>query len=218
MAAEKVLIVNRGEIACRIIRSCRKLGMGTIAIFSDADADLMHVGLADEFHHVGPAPARDRYLKGGLIVDIARETGARYVHPGYGFLAENADFAHTVEKAGLVWVGPRPSSIDKMGDKERAREIAVAAGVPVLPRSCRFSPGALDGLEAAGEAVGYPLLVKAAAGGGGIGMRQVRTPRELASEVKTTQSLAERSFGDGTIYLERFLQLALLIRKTRFPR
>lgn len=208
MKDEKVLIANRGEIACRIIRSCQKLGMQTAAIFSDADSASMHVELADESHHVGPAAARESYLKGDLIVDTARRIGARYVHPGYGFLAENAGFARAVEAAGLLWIGPSPISIDRMGDKERAREIAIAAGVPVLPGSRRFGPGALDGLEAAGEAVGYPLLVKAAAGGGGIGMRQVRSPAELLQEVKTTQSLAERSFGDGTIYLERYVAAA----------
>jgi 3-methylcrotonyl-CoA carboxylase alpha subunit len=208
MAAEKVLIANRGEIACRIIRSCRKLGMRTAAIFSDADSESMHVHLADEAHRLGPAPARDSYLKADAIVDIARQTGSRYIHPGYGFLAENAGFARAVEEAGLVWVGPSPSTIDNMGDKERAREIAIATGVPVLPGSRRFLPGALHGVEAAGEAVGYPLLVKAAAGGGGIGMRQVRTPAELTQEVKTTQAMAERSFGDGTIYLERFVAAA----------
>lgn len=208
MTAEKVLIANRGEIACRIIRSCRKLGMTTAAIYSDADSGSMHVELADESYHVGPAPARESYLKCDIIVDIARRIGARYVHPGYGFLAESADFSRAVEKAGLIWVGPSASSIDKMGDKERAREIAIAAGVPVLPGSHRFAPDALDGIEAAGEAVGYPLLVKAVAGGGGIGMRQVRTSGELVQEVKTTQAMAERSFGDGTIYLERFVAAA----------
>ncbi len=208
MTTEKVLIANRGEIACRIIRSCRKLGLHTIAVFSEADAEAMHVRLADESYHLGPAPARDSYLKGDLIVEIARKAGARYVHPGYGFLAENPEFARAVEAAGLVWIGPHPASIEHMGDKERARKIAVAAGVPVLPGSRRFAPGALDGLEAAGAAVGYPLLVKAAAGGGGIGMRQVRTPAELVQEVKTTQALAERSFGDGTVYLERFVAAA----------
>jgi 3-methylcrotonyl-CoA carboxylase alpha subunit len=208
MTAEKVLIANRGEIACRIIRSCRKVGMSTVAIFSDADADAMHVQLADESHRLGPAPARDSYLKSDLIVDIARKAAARYVHPGYGFLAENADFARAVESAGLVWIGPRPSSIENMGDKERAREIARAAGVPVLPGSRRFAPGALEGLEAAGTAVGYPLLIKAAAGGGGIGMRQVRTPGELVQEVMATQALAARTFGDSTVYLERYIAAA----------
>ncbi|HZP77737.1 MAG TPA: biotin carboxylase N-terminal domain-containing protein [Pseudolabrys sp.] len=208
MATEKVLIANRGEIACRIIRSCRKLGMSAVALFSDADANAMHVKLADEVYHLGPAPARESYLKGELIVEIARKAAARYVHPGYGFLAENAEFARAVEAAGLVWIGPRPASIDDMGDKECARKIAADAGVPVLPGSRRFAVNALEDVEAAASAVGYPLLVKAAAGGGGIGMRQVRTPAELLQEVKTTQSLAERSFGDGTVYLERFVAAA----------
>lgn len=208
MATEKVLIANRGEIACRIIRSCRKLGMATVAVFSDADADSLHVELADESYHLGPAPARDSYLKGALIIEAARKAAARYIHPGYGFLAENFDFARAVETAGLIWIGPHPSSIEGMGDKERARKIAIDAGVPVLPGSRRFAINALDGLEEAGAAVGYPLLVKAAAGGGGIGMRQVRSPSDLLQEVKTTQALAERSFGDGTIYLERFVSAA----------
>lgn len=208
MAPEKVLIANRGEIACRIMSSCRKLGLATIAVFSDADAEAMHVELADESYHLGPSPARESYLKGDLIVELALKAGARYVHPGYGFFAENVDFARAVEAAGLVWIGPRPSSIESMGDKERARKIAMAAGVPVLPGSQRFPVGALEGIEAAGAAVGYPLLVKAAAGGGGIGMRQVCSPAELGQEVRTTQSLAERSFGDGTVYLERFVAAA----------
>jgi 3-methylcrotonyl-CoA carboxylase alpha subunit len=142
------------------------------------------------------------------VLEAARTTGADAVHPGYGFLAENADFARAVAAAGLVWVGPTPDSIDDMGDKERARLLAKAAGLPVLPGSARFGPGELDGLAQAGDAVGYPLLVKAAAGGGGIGMRRIDRPEDLAAAVQATQGMAQRAFGDGTVYLERFVARA----------
>ena len=208
MKANKLLIANRGEIACRIIRSCRKLGLETVAVYSEADTETMHVSMADEAHYIGPASARESYLRGDVILDLARKVGAGFIHPGYGFLAENADFARAVEACGLVWVGPHPRSIEKMGDKERAREIAIAAGIPVLPGSRRFGRNDVTDLHEAAKAVGYPLLVKAAAGGGGIGMRQVSEPSDLAQVTETTQVLAERAFGNGTVYLERFVPTA----------
>jgi 3-methylcrotonyl-CoA carboxylase alpha subunit len=205
---KRVLIANRGEIACRVIRSCRALGLEAVAVHSDADAKALHVALADAAVRIGPAPARQSYLVADAILAAARETGADAVHPGYGFLAENAGFARAVAAAGLTWIGPTPETIEDMGDKERARLLAKSAGVPILPGSARFGPHDLAGLEEAGAAVGYPLLVKAAAGGGGIGMRRVESAAELAKTVEATQALAEKSFGDGTVYLERLVAKA----------
>ncbi|MEK9724385.1 MAG: biotin carboxylase N-terminal domain-containing protein [Rhodospirillaceae bacterium] len=205
MPIRKVLIANRGEIACRVIRTCEALGIATVAVHSDADADALHVALADDAVHIGPAPAAQSYLVHANLIDAARTSGADAVHPGYGFLAESPRFAEAVEAAGLTWIGPRAKTIEDMGDKERARDIATAAGVPVLPGSPRFPKGDLAGLADAAEAVGYPLLVKSAAGGGGIGMRRVDDAAALPAQVEATQTQAERSFGDGTVYLERFI-------------
>ncbi|PMR74045.1 acetyl-CoA carboxylase biotin carboxylase subunit [Billgrantia endophytica] len=201
----KVLIANRGEIACRIIKSCRKLGLTSVAIYSEADAEALHVKMADEAYPVGPASAKESYLVADNVLKVAMDSGADFVHPGYGFLSESSRFARAVEDAGLTWVGPNPQSIDDMGDKERAREIAKVAGVPILAGSPRFDVGKLDTIEQAGEAVGYPLLVKASAGGGGIGMRLVERPEQLLEIAQATQSMAEKAFGDGTIFLERFI-------------
>ncbi len=205
---EKVLVANRGEIACRVMRSCRALGLRTIAVYSEADTKALHVSQADETQAIGPAPAKQSYLVSDNILAAAKAAGADAVHPGYGFLAENSDFAKAVARAGLTWIGPTPESIDDMGDKERARLLARAAGVPILPGSARFSIGDLDGLDDAAQAVGFPLLVKASAGGGGIGMRRVDKPEDLSKTVEATQALAEKSFGDGTIYLERLVARA----------
>jgi 3-methylcrotonyl-CoA carboxylase alpha subunit len=205
---KKVLIANRGEIACRIIRSCRGLGLKTVAVFSEADAKALHVEMADEAFPIGPAPARQSYLIAENILSAARASGADAIHPGYGFLAENSGFARAVAAAGLIWIGPSPETIEDMGDKERARLLAKAAGVPVLPGSGRFTAQDAAGLDDAAREVGFPLLVKAAAGGGGIGMRRVDKPEELAKIVEATQSLAEKSFGDGTVYLERLVAKA----------
>ena len=202
---KRLLIANRGEIACRIIRAAKGLGIETVAVHSEADAGALHVALADQAVCIGPAPATQSYLLHDAVLDAARLSGADAVHPGYGFLAESAAFARAVHAAGLIWVGPAAATIEDMGDKQRARELALAAGVPVLPGSPRFEVGALDGLEEAAREVGYPLLVKASGGGGGIGMRLVEDPAKLAKAVETTQSSAERSFGDGSIYLERFV-------------
>ncbi len=205
---KKILIANRGEIACRIIRSARELGSGTIAVYSDADRDSLHVALADEAHHIGPSKAAESYLKVDALLEAAAALGATAVHPGYGFLAENAAFASRVIEAGLIWIGPTPAQIEAMGDKERARRIAADAGVPIVPGSTRFPTGELDGLEAAAERVGYPLLVKASAGGGGIGMRLVESPDQLLKTAEATQTMAARAFGDGTVFLERFIPRA----------
>ncbi len=207
-APVRLLIANRGEIACRIMRSARKLGLHTIAVHSEADANAAHVQMADEAIHIGPAPARESYLRIDAILEAARQTGATAVHPGYGFLSESAEFAQAVMDAGLSWVGPSPRSITDMGDKERARKIASDAGVPVLPGSPRFHPADTDGLEQAAAEIGYPLLVKAAGGGGGIGMRAVESPETLLSVVAATQSMAGKAFGNAGVYLERFVRNA----------
>ena len=202
---QKLLIANRGEIACRIMRSARALGIATVAVYSEADAAARHVAEADEALPIGPPAAKESYLVADKIIAAARESGADAIHPGYGFLAENAAFAQAVEDAGLVWVGPTAESIAAMGDKERARTIAQGAGLPIVPGSTRFTGDDLSGLDEAAAAVGYPLLVKASAGGGGIGMRQVDDPAKLADVVGATQTMAERAFGDGTVYLERLV-------------
>jgi len=190
-----------------VFRSCRTRGLATVAVYSQADASCAHVAEADEAILIGPAPARESYLKVDMVIAAAFASGADAVHPGYGFLAENAAFARAVEAAGLTWIGPAPQTILDMGDKERARAIAQASGVPVVPGSPRFAVAA-DGWQAAADAVGYPLLVKAAAGGGGIGMRRVDTPEALPAVVAATRSMAARAFGDGTIYFERYVPKA----------
>ncbi|GBE44207.1 biotin carboxylase [bacterium BMS3Bbin10] len=208
MSIAKVFIANRGEIACRIIRSCRAMNLKTVAVYSEADADALHVAEASHSLEIGPAQVAGSYLNQDAVLAALRVSGADALHPGYGFLAENARFAEAVERMGRTWIGPRPKTIEDMGDKERARDIAESAGIPVLPGSARLSPGDTAALAAAGESVGYPLLVKAAAGGGGIGMRLVERAQDLQTQVETTQNLAKRSFGDGTVYLERFISAA----------
>jgi 3-methylcrotonyl-CoA carboxylase alpha subunit len=194
----KLLVANRGEIAVRIIRAAQSLGIATVAVHSEADTAALHVALADEAVAIGPSRPAQSYLSVEALLAAAAQSGADSVHPGYGFLAENAVFAQAVEAAGLIFVGPTPEQIALMGDKARAREAAAAAGVPVLPASRRIAPGERDGLAAAGEAVGFPLLVKAVAGGGGIGMRLVEKPADLTVAVEALQSMAARAFGDGT--------------------
>ncbi|WP_419757602.1 acetyl-CoA carboxylase biotin carboxylase subunit [Acidisoma sp.] len=204
----KLLIANRGEIACRIARAAKALGIATVAVYSEADSTALHVTAADEAVAIGPSKPALSYLRVDAIVEAARQTGADAVHPGYGFLAENSGFAEAVEAAGLIFVGPTPAQIAMMGDKARAREAAEAAGVPVLPASPRIAQGALNDLQEAGERVGFPLLVKAVAGGGGIGMKLVAKSSELRPAVEALQSMAARAFGDGTAYLERYVAAA----------
>jgi 3-methylcrotonyl-CoA carboxylase alpha subunit len=204
----KILIANRGEIARRVIASCRRLGLATVAVYSEADASLAHVAEADEAYLVGPARVQESYLRTDRLLDVARQSGADAVHPGYGFLSEKAEFAKAVVNAGLAWIGPAPASIRDMGDKQRAREIAVAAGVPVVPGSRRFEIGDLEGIGDAAALVGFPLLVKAAGGGGGIGMRRVEDSEQLADIAAATQSMAAKSFGNGAIFLERYIPKA----------
>ena len=205
---ETLLIANRGEIARRIQRSARALGLRTVAVYSEADRDAPHVLEADHAVAIGPAPARESYLDADRVLQAARQAGAEAVHPGYGFLAESAPFAEAVIGAGLIWIGPEPETLRAMGDKQRAREIASRAGVPVVPGSARFETVEPDALHRAAVAVGFPLLVKASAGGGGIGMRRVDAPEQLEATVAATQSMAAKAFGDGTVFLERFVPRA----------
>lgn len=203
---KRVLIANRGEIACRIARSCRDLGVATVAVCSDADENALHVRCCDEYRVIGPARAQHSYLNGEKVLQAARETDADAIHPGYGFMAENAPFAEAVMHAGLTWIGPRPESITEMGDKARARRIAEDAGVPVVPGSESLdSQSTADAIAAAAEKIGYPLLVKASAGGGGIGMKRVDHSEDLHRAVQETQGLAKANFGDDTVFLERFI-------------
>lgn len=204
----KVLIANRGEIARRIASTCREMGIATVAVYSDVDSGAAHVMDADEAYPLGGSLARDSYLRIDRLMEAAVRSGADAVHPGYGFLSENAEFAEAVTAAGLVWIGPSPDMIRTMGDKQRARETAMAAGVPVVPGSRRFEPDDLDGLEEAAAEVGFPLLVKAAAGGGGIGMQRIDDQTKLVSVVTAVQGAAVKSFGNGAVYLERLVPKA----------
>jgi len=201
----KVLIANRGEIAVRVIRGCRERGLQTVAVFSDADRDALHVRLAHEAHHVGPSPSRESYLNVDRVLDAARRSGADAVHPGYGFLAENAAFARSCAEAGLVFVGPLPETIELMGEKTSARREAVAAGVPVVPGT--LEPlGAEAELQREADRIGYPIMLKAAAGGGGKGMRRVESRDDLSSALARARGEAAAAFGDDRVYLEKSLE------------
>jgi acetyl-CoA carboxylase biotin carboxylase subunit len=202
----KVLIANRGEIAIRIIRACRELGVQTVAVFSEADRQALHVRYADEAYLLGPAPARESYLRADKIIAIAKKSGAGAIHPGYGFLAERADFAQACMDEGLAFIGPKPSSIAAMGDKEVARATVAASGVPVVPGT--EGEGSLNDEELLSLApvIGFPLLVKATAGGGGKGMREVNNLEEMPALLQAARREAEASFGDGNVYLEKLVE------------
>ncbi len=202
----KVLIANRGEIAVRVARTCRRLGLGTVAVFSDPDADALHVAACDEAVRLGGATSQESYLRIDALIDAARRTGADAVHPGYGFLAENAAFARAVEDAGLTWIGPGPDAIAAMGDKLEAKRVMADAGVPLLPSVALGAEPSAGELEEASSAVGFPCMVKAAAGGGGKGMRVVHDRDDLAEEVAAAQREATSAFGDGRVFLERFVE------------
>ncbi|GFN23316.1 acetyl-CoA carboxylase biotin carboxylase subunit [Thermanaeromonas sp. C210] len=202
---KKVLIANRGEIAVRIIRACRELEIETVAVFSEADRDALHVKLADEAVCIGPAPAGRSYLNIPNIIAAAQVTGADAVHPGYGFLAENAYFAEMCATSGLTFIGPSPRAIQLMGDKAKARSTMLAAGVPVVPGSEGVVGNVEEALAIARE-IGYPVLVKAAAGGGGRGMRVAQNPAELRQAVQMARQEAEAAFGNAQIYLEKYIE------------
>jgi acetyl-CoA carboxylase, biotin carboxylase subunit len=200
---KRILIANRGEIAVRIVRCCRELDIETVAVYSEADRESLHVKYADHAYLVGPAPSIQSYLAIDRILDVAKKSGADAVHPGYGFLAENSEFARACEEAGITFIGPTPKVIDEMGDKVKARAIMKAAGIPVVPGS-----EILDSEEEVAQAaasVGYPFMLKAAAGGGGKGLRMVRSSREVQSAYRAVRSEAASSFGDSRLYIEKYL-------------
>ena len=205
MSVRKVLIANRGEIAVRIIRACREMGVATVAVYSECDRAALHVRMADEAYPIGSSPPRESYLRIDTLVDVARRAGADAVHPGYGFLAENEDFAAAVRDAGVTFVGPTPEAVALMGSKTEARLAAMRAGVPVVPGTETALGADVADAEIAEVAarIGYPLLVKAVAGGGGKGMRTVADPADLAGAVRAARSEAGSAFGDAAVYLER---------------
>jgi acetyl-CoA/propionyl-CoA carboxylase, biotin carboxylase, biotin carboxyl carrier protein len=201
----KVLVANRGEIAIRVFRTLRELGIGCVAVYSEADRGRAHVRAADEAYLVGPGPAAESYLRGDVIVETALRAGAAAIHPGYGFLAENAAFARLVEEAGLTWIGPPPAAIELMGSKTAARAAMRAAGVPIVPGA--VDPvGSAEDVVALGAEVGYPLIIKAAAGGGGKGMELVRDPRDAERAFAAATRQGEKYFADSTVYVERFVE------------
>jgi acetyl-CoA carboxylase biotin carboxylase subunit len=204
---DSVLVANRAEIARRVIRTARRMGIRTVAVYSDADVDLPYVREADEAAPIGPAPPARSYLDAAAIIDAARKTGAAAVHPGYGFLAENADFARQVMAAGLTWVGPDPGAIEQMGDKIRARNLMERAGVPVSPGS-REPIADVAAAVAEADRIGYPVMVKAAAGGGGIGMGVAASQPDVQAAFETARSRAERFFGSPEILIERYVEHA----------
>jgi 3-methylcrotonyl-CoA carboxylase alpha subunit len=199
-----LLIANRGEIACRVMRTAQRLGISTVAVYSDADAKALHVRMADEAVHIGPSPARESYLRGERIIEAAQRAGAEAIHPGYGFLSENADFAQAVIDAGLIWVGPKPDSIRAMGLKDAAKKLMADAGVPVTPGYLGEDQSP-DRLKAEPDAVGYPVLIKAVAGGGGKGMRRVDAPEQFEDALDSCKREAASSFGDDRVLIEKYI-------------
>jgi acetyl-CoA carboxylase biotin carboxylase subunit len=198
---KKVLIANRGEIAVRVIRACAERGIPTVAVYSDADRSALHVLYADEAYHIGPPPSRESYLRGDTIIDVARRAGADAIHPGYGFLSENAEFAAACIDAGITFIGPSPDAIEKMGDKSTARETVARRGVPLVPGS---EKGLRDEeLRVVAEQIGYPLMIKASAGGGGKGMRAVSNPVEFDNALAAARREAMNAFGNDEVYLEK---------------
>ncbi len=198
----KILIANRGEIACRVIRACREMNIGTVAVYSDADSDALHVRMADEAYNIGPPPSNESYLCWGKIIEVAKTAVAEAIHPGYGFLSENAEFVREVTKAGITFIGPPPEAMEGLGGKMSARKIAIAAGVPVVPGTTEPLISFNDAQETAAR-FGYPVMLKASAGGGGKGMRLVLDESELRSALESSQSEALASFGDDAVYVEK---------------
>jgi 3-methylcrotonyl-CoA carboxylase alpha subunit len=202
---KKILIANRGEIACRIAKTARRLGIATVAVFSDADAHALHVESTDEAIHIGPAPARESYLMGDKILAATLKTGADAIHPGYGFLSENADFAEAVIKAGLIWIGPPPAAIRAMGGKAESKSLMAAANVPLVPGYHDIDQSLTTLAEAAAK-IGFPVLIKASAGGGGKGMKIVENAAELADAVDSARREAAAGFGNDRLLLEKYLR------------
>jgi acetyl-CoA carboxylase biotin carboxylase subunit len=201
---KKVLIANRGEIAVRVIRACRELGVRSVAVYSDVDRASLHVRKADEAYRIGPATASESYLNIGKILGVAKLAGADAIHPGYGFLSENATFARACAEAGIKFIGPPPTAMEMMGSKTRARQHMEKAGVPFVPGSLRGAE--FEQTRETAEKIGYPVMLKAAAGGGGKGMRLVRDPKDLKSAFEGARSEAERSFSDSEVYIEKYIE------------
>jgi 3-methylcrotonyl-CoA carboxylase alpha subunit len=201
---ESLLIANRSEIACRVMRTARKLGIRTVAVYSDADAKALHVRMADEAVHIGPSPARESYLVGDKIIEAAKQTGAEAIHPGYGFLSENADFAQAVIDTGLIWVGPKPASIRAMGLKDAAKKLMAEAGLPVTPGYLGEIQDPTH-LKKEADAIGYPVLIKAVAGGGGKGMRRVDAAKDFDDALESAKREAVSAFGDDRVLIEKYI-------------
>src|SRR3989442_6966884 len=204
---QKVLIANRGEIALRVIRACRELGLSSVAVYSDVDRNALHVRMADEAYHIGPPQASKSYLHIPTIIEVAKRSGAQAIHPGYGFLSENAAFVDACVDAGLIFVGP-PAEVQRaVGEKTAARNTASASGVPIVPGALIDNAGAAE-IEEIAAKICYPLLLKAAAGGGGKGIRFVRDPKDLSSSLRTARSEARSAFGDDRVYFEKAIHPA----------
>ena len=203
---KKVLIANRGEIAVRIIRACKELGIKTVAVYSEADREALHVELADEAYCIGPKLSKDSYLNFSNIISIAKLTGCEGIHPGYGFLAENASFAELCEEVNIEFIGPTADAISRMGTKDVARETMRQAGVPIVPGSTGIVADEHEALQIA-EEIGFPVIIKATAGGGGKGIRVARDEEELKSGIKITQKEAAAAFGNPGVYLEKFIEV-----------
>src|SRR5512132_1921306 len=202
---EKVLVANRGEIAIRVVRTLEELGIGSVAVYSEPDRDAPHARRADEAYLIGPGPASESYLVVEKLIEVAQQSGAQAVHPGYGFLAENADFARACAEAGIVFIGPPPEAIDAMGSKTRAREIMAEAGVPIVPGATAPAKD-LDEARQQAEEAGYPVACKAAGGGGGKGFRVAMTPDELEEAYEGASREGEKFFSDPRVYVERYLE------------
>ena len=202
---EKVLVANRGEIAIRVMRTLEELGIASVAVYSEPDRNAPHARRADEAYLLGPGPATESYLVVDKIIDVAKQSGAEAIHPGYGFLAENAAFAHACEEADIVFIGPPPSAIDAMGSKTRAREIMSEAGVPIVPGTTEPVETVEDARKVIADSVGYPVAIKAAGGGGGKGFRVAESEDELEKAFEGASREGEKFFSDPTVYVERYL-------------
>lgn len=212
----KVLVANRGEIAVRVVRTCRDLGIESVGVYSDPDRAALHVRFATEAYHIGPASPKESYLNIGKLIDVAKKSGANAVHPGYGFLSENPEFADAVEAAGLIFIGPKAKSMEAMGTKTRARQVMIKAGVPVVPGT---EEPVINEQEAKRVAttMGYPVMLKAVAGGGGKGMRRVDRAEDFLSAFRMAQSEARNSFGNDEVYIENFSTSRAILKCKSWP-
>ncbi len=202
---KKILIANRGEIAVRIIKACQEMGISSVAVYSEVDRESLHVQLASEAVCIGPAPAIESYLNIDKIIQASRQAGAEAIHPGYGFLAENSEFARSCEKEKLVFIGPNSKALALVGDKIRSRQTMEKAGVPIIP-GMKNIPKDLSEYKQAAQKIGYPVMIKASAGGGGKGMRIVDNPKDLKSYLEAGQREAKSAFGDESVYLEKYIE------------